>query len=297
MNMIHKIALELMQQQEMPRIHVRQGDAYSRTVEITLTAEGKPWNVPGDAGILIRFRALDTVTGECADGIYDMLEDTKAWSVAKNVVTIRLAPQMLAEQGLVQVDLVFRQGDTLLATGMFEIYVNQVAVNDMIPRLADYENVQSLRDAGHVDVLLDTTTTEMLTYVSTRVSTGKVYSRIAVMCETLGTASNASCMDLAVVINGGDERDGGIQAGYVYGGVGNTDGESIWADVSVFSGGHYLSASYAGGQAHQQDQKRMVFFRHGADLTQPITSIRVQTKDWNGYFGLGSHIRILGIRA
>lgn len=296
MNMIHKIALDLMQQ-EMPRIQVRQGDAYSRTVEITLTAEGKTWSVPGDARVLIRFRAHDTVTGASAEGIYDTLEDQPAWSAAGNVLTVRLAPQMLAEQGLVQADLVFLQGDAVLATGMFEIYVNQVAVNDTVPRLADYYNIQSRRDAGQVDVLLDVTTKKETAYVGTAVNTGKVYSRIAVMCETVGTASNFSCMDLAVVINGADAMFGGTQVGYVYEGVENAEGETVWADVSVFSGGHYISASYPGGQDCKEDQRNPVFFRHSGDLTQPITSIRVQTQDWDGYFGVGSHIKILGIRA
>ena len=175
MNMIHKIALDLMQQQEMPRIQVRQGDAYSRTVAITLTAEGEPWNVPGDARLLIRFRAHDTVTGESAEGIYDTLDDEPAWSVSKNVVTIRLAPQMLAEQGLVQADLIFLQGDAMLATGMFEIYVNQVAVNDTVSRLSDYYQIQYQKDAGQVDVLLDTTIAREARYVSAAVNTGKVY--------------------------------------------------------------------------------------------------------------------------
>lgn len=404
MNMIHKIQLDMLEQSEIPRIQVKQGDAFTRTVQITLTAGGEAWTIPTGAQVMIRYHAHDPVMAQDANGIYDTLEGETAWEASENVVTITLAPQMLSEHGLVRADLVFIQGEKLLATATFEIYVNQAVVNDMVPRLADYygiggleqvtaqlqeeldqlaettaalqtrleeldaqklplsggemtgqlsmggnaitnvavpvssydaanrafveqtvaselrsvtngletelqaitngmeEELQAITDdlaeeAGKVDVLLDTTTTSEVKYVGTGVTTGQKYSRIAVMCQTVGTASNSTCMDLVVVINGGDAMFGGTKAGYVYEGVGMDASEEIWADVSIFSGGHYISASYTGPQDYKEDQRNLIFFRHSADLSQPITSIRVQTQDWDGYFGVGTQIKILGIRA
>lgn len=381
MNMIHKIQLDMLEQSEIPRIQVKQGDAFTRTVQITLTAGGEAWTIPTDAQVLIRYHAHDPVMAQDANGIYDTLEGETAWVSAENVVTITLAPQMLSEHGLVRTDLVFIQGEKLLATATFEIYVNQAVVNDMVPRLADYYGIGGLdqvtgglqeeldqlketsaamqtrleeldtklslsggemtgqlsmggnvitnvavpvssydaanrafveqtvaselrsvtnglaAETGKVDVLLDTTTTSEVKYVGTGVTTGQKYSRIAVMCQTIGTASNSTCMDLVVVINGGDAMFGGTKAGYVYEGVGMDASEEIWADVSIFSGGHYISASYTGPQDYKEDQRNLIFFRHSADLSQPIKSIRVQTQDWDGYFGVGTQIKILGIRA
>lgn len=362
MNVIHKLTLDMLQPAEMPRIQVKQGDAYSRRVQLALTADGEDWLIPTDAAVVIRYHAHDPVNARDAQGVYDSLEGEKAWSIAGNTVTITLAPQMLTDYGLVRTDVVLVQGETVIATANFEIYVNQAPVNDMIPCLQDYYGIDSLvgleekfdqiqkaldskvtaaggvmsgplsmggnritgvpvpvssydaanrgfveqtvatelrsvtnglaAEKGAVDVLMDATTTTEVGYVSAAVATGKRYARIAVMAEVIGTISNLTSADLQVVVNGGEDITTGTLAGSVSQVVTTSGNTTMWADVSIFSGGHGISG---GGEGDRHTSP--VFFRHGVDLTEEITSIRVQTPDWVSYFGVGSHFKILGIRA
>lgn len=145
MKIIHEIGLDLVTQTEVPRIRVKQGDVYTRQVALHLTAGGENWTVPADASVVIRYRVCDPEGGGMVQGIYDTLPDgTAAWEISDNTVTITLVPQMTAAHGTVQADVAFIQGEKILATCNFEIYVNQSPATGAEAEAQSYYNVVTL---------------------------------------------------------------------------------------------------------------------------------------------------------
>ena len=145
MKIVHEISLDLVDQAEVPRIRVKQGDTYTRQVALCLTADGEPWTIPDDASAVIRYRFCGTGPADTAQGIYDTLPDgTLAWEAADNTVTVTLVPQITAQYGTVQADVAFIQGDGILATCNFEIYVNQSPATGAETEAQSYYNVITL---------------------------------------------------------------------------------------------------------------------------------------------------------
>lgn len=118
-------------------VNAVQGDANTRAVAVTLTADGKAWNPPADGAVSVAFQ--NQSTGH--KGRYDKLPDgSNACSVSGNVVTAILAPAVLTAPGEVQAAIVFEDGDlNRLASFSFRIVVeaNSAAAE---PVTEDYYN-------------------------------------------------------------------------------------------------------------------------------------------------------------
>lgn len=115
----HNIQTDLIDAPSIPRIHVVQGDYYSRSVAVTLLAGGKPWSVPEDAFVAIRYCKPDGTKGS-----YDTLPDgTPAWKLENGNLILYLAPQMTTASGCVSAQVEMVQDNQILATFSFQILV------------------------------------------------------------------------------------------------------------------------------------------------------------------------------
>lgn len=96
MNTTLKLTFDLVRQTEIiPPVCAVQGDTATRALEITLRANGAAWTPPDGTSFALAFRKPDGNRG-----VYDTLPDgTAAVSVAGNVVSIVLAPQVLTTAG------------------------------------------------------------------------------------------------------------------------------------------------------------------------------------------------------
>lgn len=107
----HKTKIDLDTGWQGTPICAVQGDT-SRVLEATLMERGAAWTVPTEAAVQVRYRKPDG-TG----GVYDALPDgTQAWSVSENVVTVALAPQMLAVAGTVTMQVAIVKGEEVLSS-------------------------------------------------------------------------------------------------------------------------------------------------------------------------------------
>lgn len=115
----HKISLDMVNAGGMPRIEAVQDDRYTRNVELTLTADGEPWEIPQGITVAVRYRKSDGIVGQ-----YDALPDgTQAWSASGNVLTVALAPQTLTMPGPVTMAVSFLDGDREIHTFGFLVSV------------------------------------------------------------------------------------------------------------------------------------------------------------------------------
>ena len=151
MIVIHQITKDLVWRGVEPRIDAVQGDASTRMVEITLTAEGVLWTPPPDAKVLIGYARPDGCGGQ-----YDTTPDGNiAYSITGSTVSIVLAPQALAVPGVttVQVNLIsenmvlgifpFRVNiarDPAIGTVPAETYINCQALAELVTKVEDLEN-------------------------------------------------------------------------------------------------------------------------------------------------------------
>lgn len=163
MEILHKIKMDLVRQGISPRIPVVQGDAYSRKLVISLFADKKPWRVPQDASIVIRYLKPDRTSGA-----YDTLADgTPAVSVSGNNVSILVAPEALNLSGLVSLMVTILQGERRLSTFAMDLAVQSDCVSGMedqegaawiaafLPSPQDaqpghYLSVETVDEKGHV---------------------------------------------------------------------------------------------------------------------------------------------------
>lgn len=141
MNIKHSIGLNLSADGIPPRLHMVQGDSNSRTIVATLWDGAKPYNVPNESSVMIRFRKPDG-TG----GLYDSSEAGETISYAGNVVTAPVATQMLAVAGNVFAEIdIFGSGSGTaaerLATFRFIIEVAPCVLPDAEIISSDYYNV------------------------------------------------------------------------------------------------------------------------------------------------------------
>ncbi len=96
-------------------VDVMQDDTYSRDIQITLHAGGKPLALEEVTGLLIRYQKADGTYG-----FYDTMPDGScAWEIEANVVTVRLAPQTCTCPGRVKLSVSLMQEQIQLSC--FEI--------------------------------------------------------------------------------------------------------------------------------------------------------------------------------
>lgn len=116
---VNKITIDLMNPDQTPVIHAVQGERDSRIAELTLLANGKPWTLPNGALLTVRY-GRNALSG----GYYDTLPDgTSACSYAGNIVTVILAPQMMAQAGAVLAQVEILHENQLLTTFAFRLMV------------------------------------------------------------------------------------------------------------------------------------------------------------------------------
>lgn len=90
----HKLKMN-MEEEVTQRLEMPLGDVSTRSIEMLLYLRQSPWTIPEGVTVLIRYQKPDGTTGE-----YDTMPDaTAAWSVAGNVLTVALAPQVLTAAG------------------------------------------------------------------------------------------------------------------------------------------------------------------------------------------------------
>lgn len=142
MNVTSKIAVDLTRANIGARVNAVQGDGNTRSVEITLLADGNPWTPPGGVEAAIAYRQPSGTKG-----LYNLLADgAPAISISGNVATVTLAPQMLTVPGTVQASIVFNDASlNRLTTFPFSV---SVASNPAIAaqKTEDYIRLQWLED-------------------------------------------------------------------------------------------------------------------------------------------------------
>lgn len=143
----HDIEIDLANPGPTPRIQIKQGDAYSRNIRITLLENGQPWPIPQDCRAVFRYHAHDPETMTDVQGAFDLLEDgTVAYLFAENQLELMPANAVMAIGGLVTMDVVLVLNDWSLASFNFEIYVNRPpkAGTEAENPIASYYRVYSL---------------------------------------------------------------------------------------------------------------------------------------------------------
>lgn len=125
MEIFHKIKMDLNRQGIAPRIPMVQGDAFTRRLDISLFSDRRPWKVPDDAAVIIRYRRPDRTSGT-----YDTLPDgTSAVSVSGNRVSILVAPEALSVAGTVTLMVTILRGEQRLSTFSMELFVQADCVS------------------------------------------------------------------------------------------------------------------------------------------------------------------------
>lgn len=82
-------------------VDVSQGDRQSRAVSCRLMESGAPWMIPEGAAARVAYTLPDGT-----EGLYDRRPDgTPMWEITKNIVTVELADQLMAQAGMVQMSI------------------------------------------------------------------------------------------------------------------------------------------------------------------------------------------------
>lgn len=82
-------------------VDVSQGDRGSRAVSCRLMENSAPWMIPEGAAARVAYTLPDGT-----EGLYDRRPDgSPMWEIAKNIVTVELADQLMAQAGMVQMSI------------------------------------------------------------------------------------------------------------------------------------------------------------------------------------------------
>ena len=111
MMIIHKLSIDLATREPPVRIDAVQSDC-GRNLALLLHTNGIPWPIPAEVTATVGYCRPDG-TG----GAYDTLADgSSAWSAAGNLLTIALAPQVLAVPGETALSVLLRSGEKAVST-------------------------------------------------------------------------------------------------------------------------------------------------------------------------------------
>ena len=145
MIMTHKITMDLMTAENMPKIQAVQDDRYTRKLELTLYSGGEIWNIPELTSVMIRYTRPDG-----GSGAYNVLRDGRdAWEAEGNVLTVLLAPEVLCAAGLTAVTISMLNGDTQISSFAVGIQVKPSAAA-MVPEKGNTVHVMTV---GSVEAL------------------------------------------------------------------------------------------------------------------------------------------------
>lgn len=124
------------------RVEAMQGDGATRTVAVTLRANGLRWEPPAGVDAALVYRQPDG-----HKGIYDKLaDDSAAITVSGNVASVVLIPQMLTVPGDVQCQLIFNDSKLDRLTSFpFVLKVSRNEIAGAAP-VQDYIRLQWLED-------------------------------------------------------------------------------------------------------------------------------------------------------
>lgn len=107
-----KFTMNVAKQGITPLIYAMQGDQHSRSIEITLTSDGVPWNPPVGARVQVGYTRADGT-----QWTYDKLPNgDDAGSIEGNVVSVIIAPQVLTRPGKVDLAVTLISGDAQIST-------------------------------------------------------------------------------------------------------------------------------------------------------------------------------------
>lgn len=106
-----KITMNVEKQGVTPMIYAVQGDKHSRSIEITLTSNGVPWEPPAGATVQVGY----TLPGG-SQGRYSTTNGNAAGSISGNKVTVIIAPQVLSKAGKVDLAVTLISGDTEISS-------------------------------------------------------------------------------------------------------------------------------------------------------------------------------------
>lgn len=143
MNITHKVSIDLAfvpNSANLP-IRVMQGDQNSRSIAFTLTSQGEPWTAPEGIWVCVGYQKPDETRG-----IYDTLPDgSVAWSVAGNVLTVAIAPQVSTAAGDVKLAVSLISKEKVIST--FPVLIHVEALPGFGGVSKDYENLLGLLPA------------------------------------------------------------------------------------------------------------------------------------------------------
>lgn len=140
----HKIEMDMQRRPPRPAVNVVQDDKYSRNLEFTLTSGGASWEPPSNAAVFVSYRKPDGTGGE-----YNALPDgSVAGSIAGNVVTVALAPQVCTVPGVVYLAVSLVSGKRELHTFVVEVCVQKKPGSDTMKSEDYFKAVGFLTDSG-----------------------------------------------------------------------------------------------------------------------------------------------------
>ena len=140
MTITHKLSIDLLHQEHLPVIDAVQNDC-GRVLALMLHTNGIPWTVPDGVRVSVRYRKSDGLGGE-----YDTLPDgSTAWSIADNVLTVALAPQVLTTAGETTLSILLTKGNAAIRTFDIRLQV-QPDLSESITKSESYIHLASGED-------------------------------------------------------------------------------------------------------------------------------------------------------
>lgn len=141
MTITHKLSIDLARREHPVRVDAVQDDC-GRVLSLALYTNGIPWTVPVGVSAIVRYCKADGIGGE-----YDTLpDDTCAWSVSGNVLSVSLAPQVLTVAGEVALSVLLTNGAESIST--FDICLQvHPGVSGRVCKSDTYVKVSSPADA------------------------------------------------------------------------------------------------------------------------------------------------------
>lgn len=275
MEITHKIELDFLKRSIPPQIDAVQNDKNSRTVKIGLYAGGAPWEIPSGVSAVIRYGKPDNTSG-----LYDTMPDgSTAWGASGNILTVRLAPQVLTVPGVVMASAALVSDANVLGTFSFRVNVDQdPAAGEVIS--SDYYKYSTLSSINNAISALDA---EMVKTVKT------VNGVVPDESGNVNTPGAGTGGDV-VSVNG--------KNGIVVLGAGDV---GAWPDTEVPENGSvvgsdeedaqgWYDAGVMGPLNNYDDVSALIAIQHLYDNRSGIMSVRVRRHMDGTYYG---HCRII----
>lgn len=114
----HKFETDLVKRRPAPLLSMVQGDSASRRAEITLLADGEPWEPESVSDVFVRYRKADGSKSSYNAGKYDA-------SVNGNVLTVDIAEEVLDQPGKAWFQVVLSVGEQSISIFAVVIDVQQ----------------------------------------------------------------------------------------------------------------------------------------------------------------------------